>query len=264
MLLTVDIGNTQTHLGVFNKDELVHEWRASTDPRRTADELALLFGEFLSLADLSFSRQITGVSVCSVVPRATQEIRRMTLEYFGFPAVVVEPGVRTGVAIRTDNPREVGADRIADVVAARELYPGEPVIVVDFGTAIKVEAVTAAGEFVGGAIAPGIDTAATALFSTTAQLRRVELTAPPSAVGKSTVAALQSGIIYGTAELVDGLVRRVSDELGGNVRVIATGGLAPVVLEHCSTIDVYEPTLTLDGLRIVYERNAADAPEDAG
>ena len=262
MLLTVDIGNTQTHLGVFDRDRLVHEWRAATDARRTADELALMFGEFLDLAGLSFSRQITGVAVCSVVPRATQEIRHMALEYFGFPAVVVEPGVRTGIAIRTDNPREVGADRIADVVAARELYPGEPVIVVDFGTAIKVEAVSAEGEFIGGAIAPGIDTAATALFSTTAQLKRVELVAPPSAVGKSTVAALQSGIIYGTAALVDGLVTRVTEELGGSAKVIATGGLAPVVLEHCSTVSDYEPTLTLKGLRLIYDRNAEHASED--
>jgi type III pantothenate kinase len=258
VLLTVDIGNTQTHLGVFRGAELVHEWRAATDPRRTADELALMFGEFLSLADLSFSRQITGVAVSSVVPRATQELREMTLRYFGFPALVVEAGVRTGVPVRTDNPREVGADRVADVVAARELYPGEAVVVVDFGTAIKVEAVSAAGEFIGGAIAPGIDTAATALFSTTAQLRRVELVAPPAAIGKSTVGALQSGIIYGTAALVDGLVNRVIEELGGDARVVATGGLAPVVLEHCSTIEAYEPTLTLQGLRIVYDRNAED------
>ena len=260
MLLTVDIGNTQTHLGVFRGRDLAHEWRAATDPRRTADELALMFGEFLSLADLSFSRQITGVAVCSVVPRATQEMREMTLKYFGFPALVVEPGVRTGMSVRTDNPREVGADRIADAVAARELYPGEAVIVVDFGTAIKVEAVTAAGEFIGGAIAPGVDTAATALFSTTAQLRRVELVAPPAAIGKSTVAALQSGIIYGTAALVDGLVNRVIEELGGEARVVATGGLAPVVLEHCTTIEAFEPTLTLQGLRIVYDRNAEDLP----
>jgi type III pantothenate kinase len=260
VLLTVDIGNTQTHLGVFRGRDLAHEWRAATDPRRTADELALMFGEFLSLADLSFSRQITGVAVCSVVPRATQEMREMTLKYFGFPALVVEPGVRTGMSVRTDNPREVGADRIADAVAARELYPGEAVIVVDFGTAIKVEAVSAAGEFIGGAIAPGVDTAATALFSTTAQLRRVELVAPPSAIGKSTVAALQSGIIYGTAALVDGLVNRVIEELGGEARVVATGGLAPVVLEHCTTIEVFEPTLTLQGLRIVYDRNAEDLP----
>jgi type III pantothenate kinase len=260
VLLTVDVGNTQTHLGVFRGAELVHEWRAATDPRRTADELALMFGEFLSLADLSFSRQITGVAVCSVVPRATQELREMTLRYFGFPALVVEPGVRTGLPVRTDNPKEVGADRVADVVAARELYPGEAVVVVDFGTAIKVDAVSAAGEFMGGAIAPGIDTAATALFSTTAQLRRVELVAPASAIGKSTVGALQSGIIYGTAALVDGLVGRVIDELGGDARVIATGGLAPVVLEHCATIEAYEPTLTLQGLRIVYDRNAEDPP----
>src|SRR3712207_3957922 len=165
MLLAVDVGNTQTHIGVFQKDELVHEWRASTDPRRTADELALLFGEFLSLAGLSFSREITGVSICSVVPRATQELREMTQRYFGFPAVVVEPGIKTGIAVLTDNPREVGADRIANAVAAHSLFPDEACVIVDFGTAIKVEAVTARGEFAGGAIAPGMDVSATALFA---------------------------------------------------------------------------------------------------
>ena len=143
MLLAVDVGNTQTHLGVFDRAVLQHEWRASTNPARTADELALLFGEFLGLADLSFSRQITGVCISSVVPRATQELREMTLRYFGFPAVVVEPGVKTGVAVVTDNPREVGADRIANAVAAHALWPDEAVVVVDFGTAITVDAVSA-------------------------------------------------------------------------------------------------------------------------
>src|SRR3712207_2735971 len=205
MLLAVDVGNTQTHIGVFQKDELVHEWRASTDPRRTADELALLFGEFLSLAGLSFSKEITGVSICSVVPRATQELREMTQRYFGFPAVVVEPGIKTGIAVLTDNPREVGADRIANAVAAHAMFEGEAIVIVDFGTAITVDAVSENGEYLGGAIAPGIDTAATALFSSTAQIKRVELVAPPDVIGKSTVMAVQSGIIYGTAGMVDGL-----------------------------------------------------------
>ena len=255
MLLAVDVGNTQTHLGVFNRDSLEHEWRASTEARRTADELALIFGEFLSLADLSFSKSITGVAISSVVPRATQELREMTLRYFGFPAVVVEPGTRTGIAILTDNPREVGADRIANAVAAHDLYGVEPVVVVDFGTAITVDAVSAKGEYLGGAIAPGIDTSATALFSATAQIRRVELVAPPSAIGKSTVTSVQSGIIYGTADLVDGLVARVIDELGGDARVIATGGLSASVAAHCSTIEKLEPMLTLMGLRLIFERN---------
>ncbi|MEA2434319.1 MAG: type pantothenate kinase [Actinomycetota bacterium] len=260
MLLAVDVGNTQTHLGAFHRGELAHEWRASTDPTRTADELALMFGQFLSLADLSFSRQITGVAISSVVPRATQELREMTSRYFGFDSVVVEPGVKTGIAILTDNPREVGADRIANAVAAHDLFPDEAVVIVDFGTAITVDAVSAKGEYLGGAIAPGIETAATALFSTTALIRRVELVEPPgSAIGKSTVTSVQSGIIYGTAGLVDALIEKIVDELGEDARVIATGGLAPVLLHHCRHLERLEPTLTLEGLRIIYERNAEGA-----
>lgn len=256
MLLAVDVGNTQTQLGVFRDDKLIHQWRASTDQSRTADELALMFGEFLSLADLSFSRQITGVVLASVVPRSTQELREMTERYFGFAPVVVEPGIKTGIAILTDNPREVGADRIANAVAARELFPGQPAIVVDFGTAITVDAVSADGEYLGGAIAPGIDTAATALFQSTAQIARVELVAPLSAIGKTTVTSVQSGTVFGTAGLVDGLVERVMAELGGDARIVATGGLAAVVVEHCKRVDLVEPLLTLNGLRLIYEKNA--------
>lgn len=255
MLLAVDIGNTQTHLGVFDKDKLAHEWRASTDARRTADELALMFGEFLALADLSFSRQLTGVAISSVVPRATQELREMTSRYFGFPAVVVEPGIKTGVSIMTDSPREVGADRIANAVAAHAMYPNDHKVIVDFGTAITVDVVSAKGEYLGGAIAPGLDTAAHALFSSTAQLPRVELVEPISVIGKSTVSSIQSGIIYGTAGLVDGLVDRVVDEVGGHAHVIATGGMAPVLARHCRTIERTEPMLTLEGLRLIFERN---------
>lgn len=255
MLLAVDIGNTQTHLGVFDKEKLAHEWRASTDARRTADELALMFGEFLALADLSFSRQLTGVCISSVVPRATQELREMTSRYFGFPAVVVEPGIKTGVSILTDSPREVGADRIANAVAAHAMYPNDHKVIVDFGTAITVDVVSAKGEYLGGAIAPGLDTAATALFSSTAQLPRVELVEPPGVIGKSTVSSIQSGIIYGTAGLVDGLVERVVEEVGGRAHVIATGGMAPVLARHCRTIERTEPMLTLEGLRLIFERN---------
>ena len=259
MLLAVDVGNTQTHIGVFRGETLVHEWRASTIPERTADELALMFGEFLALGELSFSRQITGVAISSVVPRATQELREMTERYFGFPAVVVEPGTKTGVAVLTDNPREVGADRVANAVAAHALCGGSAAVVVDFGTAITVDAISARGEYLGGAIAPGIDTAASALFSATAQIRRVELVAPPAAIGRSTVQAVQSGIVFGTAALVDGLVERVSGELGEPAERMATGGLAGVVVPHCATLERIEPTLTLQGLRLIYERNAGSA-----
>jgi len=255
VLLAVDVGNTQTHLGVFGKNDLIHEWRASTDQRRTGDELALMFGEFLALVDLSFSRQITGVALSSVVPRATQELREMTLKYFGFPAVVVEPGIKTGIAIKTDNPREVGADRIANAVAAHDLFPDEPSVVVDFGTAINVDVITAEGEYIGGAIAPGLDSSATALFSATARLPRVELVAPAYAIGKNTIACMQSGIIFGAAALVDGLVERVVDELGSEARVVATGGLASLVVQFCDRVERVEPTLTLNGLRLVFERN---------
>ena len=258
MLLAVDVGNTQTQLGVFRDEKLVHQWRASTDQNRTADELALMFGQFLSLVDLSFSRQITGVVLSSVVPRSAQEMREMTERYFGFSPVVVEPGVKTGLAILTDNPREVGADRIANAVAATDMFPGEPVIVVDFGTAITVDAISERGEYLGGAIAPGIETAASALFQSTAQIARVQLIAPENAIGKTTVTSVQSGTVFGTAGMVDGLVTRVMAEIGGTARIVATGGLAPTVIEHCATIETVEPLLTLNGLRLIYERNTGD------
>lgn len=257
MLLAVDVGNTQTHIGVFERTTLVHEWRVSTEAQRTADELALLFDGFLGYENLSFSRQITGVAICSVVPRLTQELRSMADRYFGYPPVVVEPGVRTGIAILTDNPKEVGADRIANAVAAHDMFDGQAAVVVDFGTALTLDAVSGKGEYLGGAIAPGIDTSSTALFRSTAQIRRVELVPPPAAIGKSTVTSVQSGIIFGTAALVDGLVERVIKELGGDARVVATGGLAPMVVEHTHRVDVVEPNLTLTGLRLIFERNVA-------
>lgn len=259
MLLAADVGNTQTHLGVFKNAELIHEWRASTDGRRTADEWGLMFGHFLALAGMSFSSEITGVAICSVVPRATQELRDMVTSYFGFAPVVVEPGIRTGIAVVTDNPREVGADRIANAVGAHHLFPDEPVVVCDFGTAITIDAISERGEYLGGAIATGVDTSAAALFSSTAQINRVELVAPPSAIGKSTTASVQSGIIFGAAGLVDGLVERVVKELGGHARVIATGGFAPSMAEHCHRIEQVEPRLTLLGLRLIFERNVDEA-----
>lgn len=258
MLLAVDVGNTQTHLGVFHGKTLAHEWRAFTDPRRTPDELALLFGQFLELGDLSFSRQITGVVMSSVVPRATRGLREMTLEYFGFGPVVVEAGTKTGIKVVTDNPRAVGADRVANAVAAHDRWPDEPVIVVDFGTAITVDAVSAAGEFLGGAIAPGLDSAVAALASSTALIAPVELRAPEAATGTSTDKAVRSGIVFGAAALADGLVERIMQEIGGGAQVVATGGAAALVVEHCTRIDRIEPTLTLNGLRVIYDRNTGD------
>ncbi len=258
MLLAIDVGNSQTHLGVFDDDSLMHEWRASTDANRTADEWALMFGSFLSWADLSFTRQITGVAISSVVPRATQELREMAFRYFGFPPLVLEPGVKTGIAVLTDNPREVGADRVANAVAAHELFGGAPGIVVDFGTAITVDAISSTGDYLGGAIAPGVAVAAQGLFSATALLPIVELTAPPAAIGKRTALSVQSGIIFGTAALVDGLVARIAEELGGDIHVVATGGLAATVVEHCRRIDKIDPILTLSGLRLIFERNSGE------
>lgn len=257
MLLAVDVGNTQTHIGVFDRETLVHEWRVSTDSNRTSDELALLFDGFLRNEGLSFSRQLSGVVICSVVPRSTQELRSMAVRYFGYPPLVVEPGIKTGVAVLTDNPKEVGADRIANAVAAHDIFDDQAAVVVDFGTALTIDAVSAKGDYLGGAIAPGIDTSSTALFQATAQIRRVELVAPPAAIGKSTVTSVQSGIIYGTAALVDGLVERVSKEVGGDARVVATGGLADIVVQHCHRVERVEPNLTLIGLRLIFERNAA-------
>lgn len=253
MLLAVDVGNTETVMGVFRDDELTWHWRLSTVPDRTADELALLFGGLLEHQDLSFDRHVTAVVVSSVVPSATQALREMVRRYFGFRPVVVGPGVKTGVPVLTDNPKEVGADRVVNAAAAIERL-GAPAIVVDFGTATTFDAISEKGEYVGGVIAPGIQISAQALYEHTAQLRRVELEAPASVIGTSTVESLQSGLIHGYAALVDGLVDRIAKELGSPA-VVATGGLAPIVIEHCDRIDHHEPWLTLEGLRLVFERN---------
>lgn len=253
MLLAVDVGNTETVLGVFSDRELTRHWRISTIADRTADELALMFGGLLEHQDLSFDRNVTAVVIASVVPSATSALREMVRRYFGFRPLIVEPGVKTGIPVRTDNPKEVGADRVLNAVAAIELH-GAPAIVVDFGTATTFDAVSAQGEYVGGVIAPGVQISAAALYEHTARLPRVELVAPSSVIGTSTVESVQSGIMYGYASLVDGLVERIAKELG-EPTVIATGGLAPVMIEECRTIDHHEPWLTLEGLRIVFERN---------
>jgi type III pantothenate kinase len=254
MLLAIDVGNTETVVGVFRDEELAWRWRMATVPDRTADELALLFGGFLQQQELSFDRNVTGVVLSSVVPSATQALREMVRRYFRFQPVVVEPGVKTGVPVLTDNPKEVGADRIVNALAAFTAYGG-PCVVVDFGTATTFDCVSDRGEYVGGVIAPGLQVAARALFEHTARLPLVELVAPPTAIGKNTVESVQSGLIYGYAALIDGMVERISKELG-HPTVVATGGLAPVVIEECRTIDHHEPWLTLEGLRLVFEKNA--------
>jgi len=255
MLLAIDIGNTNTVLGVFDGETLVQSWRIKTDARSTADELALTFRGLLS--DLP----ITATSACSTVPAALRELRVMLGKYYAhLPAVIVEPGIRTGVSLQYENPKEVGADRIVNALAAHHLAGGKPAVVVDFGTTTNFDVVNERGDFVGGVLAPGIEISVDALAARAAALRKVELVAPARVIGKSTVEALQSGIIYGFAGQVDGLVRRIAASLHpsdpSGVEVIATGGLATVVIEHCETVTRYEPDLTLIGLRLIYERNA--------
>lgn len=253
MLLAVDVGNTETVVGVFDGETLARHWRLSTVAERTADELALLFGGLMEHEDLSFDRNVTAVAVASVVPAASQALREMVRRYFRFPPLIVGPGVKTGIAVLTDNPKEVGPDRVLNAVAAIERY-GTPAIVVDFGTATTFDAISEGGEYVGGVIAPGVQISADALYQHTARLPRVELVAPSSVIGKNTVESVQSGLMHGYAAMVDGLVERISEELGPP-SVIATGGLASVMLEECRTIDEHDPWLTLEGLRIVFERN---------
>jgi type III pantothenate kinase len=259
MLLAIDVGNTETLIGVFGDDELRWHWRMATRPERTADELALLFGGFLEREQLSFSGDISGVAMASVVPRQTQALREM-VRGFGFAAVVVEPGTKTGMPILYDNPREVGADRIANAVAANARF-GSPVIVVDLGTATNFDVVSAGGEYVGGVLAPGLQVSADALFARTARLPRVELTAPRSVLAKNTVESLQSGLIYGTVDMIDGLVGRIQAEVGAG-EVVATGGLAPVVITESKTITQHEPWLTLEGLRLIHHLNSGVADAD--
>jgi type III pantothenate kinase len=253
MLLCIDTGNTQTVIGLFDDARLADHWRIATIAERTADEMALMIQQFLGFHGFSFEENIDGVAVSSGVPRVTVELREMTQRYFGFEALVLEPGVRTGMPILYDNPKEVGADRIANAVAAYDQYGG-PSIVVDFGTANTIEAISEQGEYLGGAIFPGIEISMDALFARAAALRRVELIAPRNVIGKSTVESIQSGTVYGFSGQIDALVERFQKELG-QCTVIATGGLAEPIIKHSHTIQHYEPWLTLQGLRIIFERN---------
>ncbi len=255
MLLTIDVGNTNTVLGVFDGKVLVRSWRVKTDARNTSDELWLQFGSLV--ADFT----VTGLAVCSTVPATLRELRTMIAAYFpNIRVTIVEPGIKTGVPLLVDNPKEIGADRIVNTLAAHTLYPDGPAIVVDFGTSTNLDVVSDKGEFLGGALAPGIEISVDALAARAAQLRKVELVLPRSVIGKNTVEALQSGTIYGFAGQVDGLVHRIAAELKSTYAksptVIATGGLAPLVLGISETIAHHEPDLTLIGLRLIHERNA--------
>lgn len=263
MLLAIDVGNTHTVLGLFETDTLIEHWRVATDARKTADELAVVLQGLLAQSplvdgDSLLKPPVTGIALCSTVPSVLHEMREMCRRYFGdVPAVIVEPGVKTGVPVRFDNPKEVGSDRIANTLAAVYLYGG-PAVVVDFGTATTFDAISARGEYIGGAIAPGIEIAVDALSRRGAQLHKVELIRPRSVIAKNTVEGMQSGIIYGFAGQVDGVVERMARELStdpDDVTVVATGGLAPLVVDEAHSVDEHEPWLTLIGLRLIYERN---------
>ena len=250
MLLTVDVGNTNTVLGLFDGPDLFESYRIKTDPRVTGDELALMFRGLLSDHPAP-----DGVAVCSTVPAVLEQLRSMFARYFSdVPTVVVGPGVKTGVPLLYDNPREVGPDRVVNTLAAHTLYGG-PAVVVDFGTSTNFDVVSAAGEFLGGALAPGIEISVDALAARAARLFKVELVEPRSVIGKTTMEALQSGLLYGFAGQVDGMVARISDELGSQPVVIATGGLSHLMFSVCDSLDHHEPDLTLIGLRLVFEKN---------
>ncbi len=253
MLLAIDVGNTETVLGVFRDEELASHWRTATHRERTPDELALTFSGLLEHRGLSLARDVTGVVLASVVPSLTQSLREMVRTELGFAPIVVEPGVKTGISILYDNPKDVGADRIANAVAAFDKFGG-PSIVVDFGTSTNFDVVSVAGEYLGGVLATGLRVSAEALFGATARLPRVELAKPRAVVARNTVESLQSGLVYGTAAMVDGIVDRIVEEIGPST-VIATGGLAEVVVAECARVQHLEPWLTLEGLRIIHGRN---------
>ncbi len=250
MLLAIDIGNTNTVIGLYDKEKLVNHWRIKTDSQSTADELILTYEGLLQNQP-----EITGISLCSTVPAVLREMRWMLQRYFSdIKTVIIEPGTKTGVPINTDNPKEVGADRIANSLAVFTRHGG-PSVVVDFGTSTNFDVVSKTGEFLGGSLAPGIEISLDALANRAAQLRKVEFVKPRSVIGKNTVEALQSGALYGFAGQVDGIIERIIAEIGPVTAVVATGGLAPLVVEESKTITHHEPDLTLEGLRLVFDKN---------
>jgi len=253
MLLAIDVGNTNIAFGVFEGDTLRATWNVATDLNKTADEYAVLLLNLLPREGLALS-DIDSAIVASVVPPLEPIFEELSQHYLGVPPIVVGPGVKTGVRICTDNPREVGADRVVNAAAAHRLYGG-PLIVIDFGTATTVDAVSKEGDYLGGAIAPGIGIAAEALFERASKLPRIELIPPEHAIGKNTVASMQSGIIFGYVGLIESLVTRIQRELGGKVRVVATGGFADAIAKETKVVDVVNLHLTLIGLRLVHEMN---------
>src|SRR5215211_2014118 len=246
-LLAIDVGNTQTVFGLFEGEKLREHWRVATERNRSGDELGALYTNFLDLS------QVEGIGLASTVPQLHRAYEDFAKEYAKAELLELGPGVRTGVPIRYDDPREVGPDRIANAVAAKERY-GPPCIVVDFGTSTNFDVVSPDGEYVGGVLAPGIEISMDALFERAARLFRVDFTAPPTVIGKTTQTALQSGLVYGFAGQVDELVTRIRAELGAEARAVATGGLAELVAPHSRTLERVDPFLTLEGLRLVYRR----------
>src|SRR5438105_2256265 len=254
MLLAVDVGNTNVTIALFDGDRLAADWRVTSHRERTADEVALELRQLFDLRGFELD-VVSGVVISSVVPTLNPALVEASRRYLKCEPVMVGPGVKTGVRIRYDNPKDVGADRIANALAAYSKYGG-PVIVIDFGTAVTYDAINADGDYLGGAIAPGVEISLDALVSQTAMLRRVEPVAPDSVIGRNTVASIQSGLVWGFVAQVEGMVKRMVDELGGTARVVATGGQASLVAGLTRVIETTDPLLTLDGLRLIYAQNS--------